>query len=160
MRRKAFTLIELVIVMAIIGILSTMFIMSAAESQRSADVTNILNNLQNLRLAALSYYADNVGKTFDRNLTSKVKEYTNNWDSVRNGNLYYVINDTSSKKWWAAYWTQEPAEFKKKIQARATSMSLKGTTNSLDSGSNPEASPGSFTSDHKFVLLLIRSGNR
>ena len=159
MRRKAFTLIELVIVMAIVAILSSMFIMSASESQRSADVTNIFNNLQNLRIAALTYYADNVGKNFGRDLTSAVKAYTHDWDNVRNGAHYYVINDATNKVWYAAYWVREPAAFKQRIHGRASSLGLLGTNKSINESAVPEAKPGTYN-NHNFALIKIRSGNK
>ena len=156
MRHKGFTLIELVIVMAIITILSSMFIMSAAESQRSADVTNIYNNLNNIKIAALAYYADNVGKNFDTNLTTKVKAYTHDWDSVRNANQYSVINDKTNKNWWAVYHVQEPAQFRTRLAARASSLGLKGT----DNKDSPEAKPDTYKSSQTYALIKIRSGSK
>ena len=158
MRRKAFTLIELIIVMAIIAILSSMFIMSAAESERSADITNVYNNLNNLRIAALAYYADNVGKNFDRDLSTAVKAYTHDWESVRNADGYYVINDAANKNWWAVYHVQEPAVFKTRLAARASSLGLKGTDKNILN--SLEAKPDPYKSSQTYALIKIRSGTR
>ena len=65
-RRKGFTLVELLIVIVVIGILSAMMMISSSEAVSSAKATNIVNNLRAVKVAALAYYADHSDK-FDSN---------------------------------------------------------------------------------------------
>ncbi len=60
MKRKGFTLVELLIVIVVIGVLSAMMMLSSTEAVSSARAASIISNLRNLKTAALSYYADNI----------------------------------------------------------------------------------------------------
>ena len=69
MKRKGFTLVELLIVIVVIGILSAMMMISSSEAVSSAKATTIVNNLRAVKVAALSYYADHSDKFDPDNLT-------------------------------------------------------------------------------------------
>lgn len=56
MKRKGFTLVELLIVVAIIAALAVMMMMSATGSVSDAEVSAIMANLRSLKTAALSEY--------------------------------------------------------------------------------------------------------
>ena len=58
--RKAFTLIELLIVIVVIGILSSMMLLSSLEAINSADTATVISNLTNLKKAATLWYMDNL----------------------------------------------------------------------------------------------------
>ena len=58
MKRKGFTLVELLIVIVVIGILSAMMMISSSEAVASAKATNIVANLRAMQVAALSYYEE------------------------------------------------------------------------------------------------------
>ncbi|MBQ2617160.1 MAG: type II secretion system protein [Synergistaceae bacterium] len=60
MKRKGFTLVELLIVIVVIGILSAMMMLSSTEAVTSAKASNIISNLRNLKTAALAYYVDHL----------------------------------------------------------------------------------------------------
>jgi len=64
--KKGFTLVELLIVIVVIGILSAMMMLSSTEAVSSAKAAKIVNNLRNLRTAALSWYVDNVDRITDK----------------------------------------------------------------------------------------------
>ena len=57
--KKAFTLVELLIVIVVLGILAAMMMFSSTEAVTTAKANNIITGLDTLRKAALSWYADN-----------------------------------------------------------------------------------------------------
>ena len=59
MNKKGITLIELLIVIAIIGILAVIAVPAYIGQQRNATRTEAYSNLQNLRLLEEQYYAEN-----------------------------------------------------------------------------------------------------
>jgi prepilin-type N-terminal cleavage/methylation domain-containing protein len=65
MNSKAFTLIELIIVVAIIGILAMIAIPAYVGQQKSAARTEAYSNLQNLRLLEEQFFAENGTYTAD-----------------------------------------------------------------------------------------------
>jgi len=58
-RRKAFTLIEMLVVIIIIGILSAMVFISLANSADKAKAVKIVNNMSTLKSALIVYYTNN-----------------------------------------------------------------------------------------------------
>lgn len=58
-KKRAFTLVELLIVVIIIGILAGMMLLSAGSATDSAKAARILSDLRNTKSAALLYWADN-----------------------------------------------------------------------------------------------------
>ena len=59
LRRQAFTLVELLIVIIIIGILAGAMLLVRQSGQDSADATVIINDLRTMKAAALMFDADN-----------------------------------------------------------------------------------------------------
>ena len=57
-RKGGFTLVELLIVIMIIAILAGMMLLATGSATDSAEATKIINDLRNLKSAALLYYAD------------------------------------------------------------------------------------------------------
>ena len=71
MKRKGFTLVELLIVIVVIAILSAMMMMSSSEAVSSAKASTIVSNLNAMKSAALSYYADHMDTVASKDLTNE-----------------------------------------------------------------------------------------
>ena len=66
---KGFTLVELLIVVAVIGVLATMMTMSSSDAVDSAGANTILSNLNSMKTAAYQMYMENptiASKTNDK----------------------------------------------------------------------------------------------
>ena len=80
-KRRGFTLVELLIVIVVIGVLSAMMMLSSTEAVSSAKASNIVSNLRNLKTAALAWYADNLDSADAVNIEGKrdqILKYMNN----------------------------------------------------------------------------------
>ena len=161
---KGFSLVELVIVMAVIGILSSMFMLSSSESISNANANNIITNLRNFSMAAMAYYTDNIdtfGKTPNTAISlSDVTPYMHNEGNVPDKNNYIVTNDSGT--WWAGYnltTALDNDKVREKLQGRSESANLKGTTNSSTppTKSSSDGKYPAYDSTHTCVWLLIRS---
>ena len=87
-KRKAFTLVEVLIVVIIIGILSGYLLLVAGSGSDKANATRIVSNLRNLKTAAVMYYADkNEWASYDISL---LNEYIDS--NIRSD--YKMSNDT------------------------------------------------------------------
>ena len=87
--RRGFTLVELLIVIVVIGILSAMMMLSAAEIAASADATAIISNLRNWKTATLEWYVDNLDKVKENgHLTT---------DTTNDGKFRYADDVPSSE---------------------------------------------------------------
>ena len=175
MKRKGFTLVELLIVIVVMGILAAMMSISSSEAKLSADASNIVNKLRNIKTAAMQMYVDELdlwetttdGKdssdTQRFNMT-EVKKFLN----ADNGYDGFVIvqkannaNDVYAKReWYAGYnFGDNDTKLKTKISGRVAQDDLYGSDNKTlsDNDSCTPAKP--FTSSHNVVLMLIKKGN-
>ena len=138
MRRKGFTLIELMIVLVVIGILAAMMMFSSTESEEMARTTKIINDLQMLKRAALSYYADHYDEfRVDYQkvvVVEDVAKYIGNQnDPDLAGDKYFftVLNNNTdgTAVWFVYYWPQKAnmlqrAGIRRRLEAKARSQQL------------------------------------
>ena len=112
--RKGFTLVELLIVIGIMGTLSSLAMIAGQEASDAAKATNIADGLEKVAIAAMAYYADN-SEIIDVNgaTTKDVVDGANAYLKVAvvEGRLLqegkYAIGlsgeDDKAATWWVAY---------------------------------------------------------
>lgn len=133
-KRKGFTLVELLIVIVVIGILSSMMMMSSTEAVTSAKASNIVSNLRNLKTAALALYVDSLDH-FAANPTESPKakdvfHYLNSGTQIPDSADYVFESVTVSGKegWYVAYHitgtNSETTSIKTKLKGRAKAVGL------------------------------------
>ena len=140
-KRKGFTLVELLIVIVVIGILSAMMMMSSTEAVTSAKASNIVSNIRNLKTAALAYYTDNLDDFADSSTSSTAKIDKDAWFKYLNGgenipdkdNYSLIANDEG---WFVGCSVDGTAEERERIRVklagRAKSVGLLKTASSTD----------------------------
>ena len=166
-KRSGFTLVELLIVIVVIGVLSTMMMLSSTEAVTSAKVSNIVSNLRNLKTAALAYYTDNLNNysLTDETLNSvrsDIFKYLSNANNIDEGEYKYYGFNNVGDKWYVWYGLNNdtagkamPQSVRDKLEARASSLGLLngGVT---PNGGKKEAAYTADGSNHWFVSLRVR----
>ena len=150
-KRKGFTLVELLIVIVVIGILSAMMMLSSTEAVTSARASNIVSNLRNFKTAALAYYVDNMDKATAGSASAWesmyisatgtgsmdiVAKYMNNNTASTGGSTpdstltNYGIACSATGNWFVFYKfpTGDQSRIKEKIKGRAQSVGIYGAT--------------------------------
>ncbi len=147
--RKGFTLVEMLIVIVVIGVLSSMMMISSTESINSAKASDIITSLNNIKVAALAHYVDSFD-TYNRTPTqaldiANIKPYLNNGSSLTSE---YGV-ESNNKLWFAKCDLTKlgnNSQIKSKLAGRANSAGLK-------SAASPTAA--NYT-DENTVYLRIR----
>lgn len=133
---KGFTLAEVLLVIAIIGVLSGMMMIASSESVKTTEANNIVNNLRNFASAAMTFYTDSMDHfTATSKATSNdpadlktyvVKYMYNGGNSIQNSGDYYVKNNNG--KWWVGYDIPANSDgIKTRLKAKAQSSNLRGS---------------------------------
>ena len=81
-KRKGFTLIELMIILAVLAILASMMMFSSTETVTTAKALSIINNLQTIRKGVIAWYTDN---------REKVRYMNNHKINVQGANAYDAL---------------------------------------------------------------------
>lgn len=161
MKRKGFTLVELLIVIVVIGVLSAMMMLSSTEAVSSARASNIVSNLRNLKTAALAYYVDNLDKYDKANVNANdaldkitsadtILKYLSG--SGTNANYSgYGFKGTTSGTWYVYYNVTNDGNVKTKLAGRAGSTGLIGRSDaSFASGDK------TVYTNQNYVAMFIR----
>ncbi len=147
MKRRGFTLVELLIVIVVIGVLSAMMMLSSTEAVTSARASNIVSNLRNLKTAATAMYVDhqdganaleNGEYTGDGTKSMDiVVKYMNNGGGSSSGTVdasmtNYGIEKASDNSWFVYIKDVTDSKVQEKLAGRAKSVGLLKAADSDD----------------------------
>ena len=132
---KGFTLLELLVVIGVMGILSSLAMVGGQEATNAARATNIADGLEKAASAMMMYYSDNADKINDEGaeaaaITTGANAYlkTKLADSAANGKYYVVLSSATkaaNAKWYVAYqFLATDDALKAMIANKATRMQL------------------------------------
>ena len=179
-KRKGFTLVELLIVIVVIGVLSAMMMLSSTEAVTSAKASNIISNLTQLKKAVLSWYVDNLDKitvanngeykinndlvsTYVNNHSDEILKYLSNGTAIKLKNKseekegnYILTGINLSKKWYICYVVGDAKSnnrLKEKLAAKAASVGLQGS-NQIKLNGTDELAKSTYNGQ-KFAFMLV-----
>ncbi|MBQ7221475.1 MAG: type II secretion system protein [Synergistaceae bacterium] len=130
--RKGFTLLEMLVVIVTLGVLSAVMMFSMLGTVTTADVNNIINNMQMLRTATQIWYKNNASRVvmigseykirtdgvdqtfsdFMKDHQDEIRKYLSNTDLLvlrpdkegkNNTGDYSLIAVSKGKKWYVCY---------------------------------------------------------
>lgn len=102
MKRKGFTLVELLIVIAVLGALTAMMTLSSSGAASSAKAASIINGLHTMRTAVTMYIAENsAGNPTASDFTSKRSSYID--EAIDDAKFVVIAGTGTDKNWYAGY---------------------------------------------------------
>lgn len=170
--RRGFTLAEMLIVIAVIGILSSMMMVASSESVKTTRVSNIISTLRNFASAAMTFYTDSMDyftkyPSYDKDidnsaqLTGRVMKYMyNGGNSIQDKTSYKVVNNSGT--WWVGYNVGSDSDseaLKTRLTNRADSANLIGSTGINAAPTKSDSTYPKYNGDPA-VWLLIRSNSK
>lgn len=181
--RRGFTLAEMLIVIAVIGVLSSMMMVASSESVRTSKAGNIIATLQNFASAAMTFYTDSMDYfTKDPSHNTDIDGHTtglkgwvmkymyNGGNSVQDKDSYTVLNhwDATNKisTWWAGYNVGNDSDstgLKERLKNRADSANLNGTgtaTSNINTAPTKNGNNYRKYNGENIVWLLIRTNGK
>ena len=162
MKRRGFTLVELLIVIVVIGVLSAMMMLSSTEAVSSARASNIVSNLRNLKTAALAFYIDHVD-SYDLSTIDDAAKL--DADGIKEKILKYMGNDSNNitedytfvgkdpETWFILYNVKNDENVKSKLAGRAASVGLIGAS---DNNTFVKGYKTTYTAANSVVGMFIR----
>ena len=167
--RKGFTLLELLVVIGVMGILSSLAMVGGQEATNAARATNIADNLEKAASAMMMYYSDNADSINKSGTTAAAvatgaSAYLKNAlleAAGENTDVYFVAlseANNASAQWYVGYKFQDADDALKAIIAnKATRMQLNDKTADVPaSGSDPAKPVAAYDGTTDIVYMLVR----
>ena len=162
MKRKGFTMAELLIVITVIGVLASMMMVSSNEAVATSRATDIIANLRALKGAALMHYVDSMDY-YNSNTDDSVKlkienlrkyvdrEAGEEGSKLGQGDGYFAFEATADGikgRWYVGYiFNKNDTDIIPKLTARAKSLALLKAAGASDG--NEDA--GTVTAEELFA---------
>ena len=161
-KRRGFTLVELLIVIVVIGVLAAMMMLSSTEAVSSARASNIVSNLRNLKTAATAMYVDRLdsasgmeaGEVASNGTTASksfdvVLKYLNAGGNDKTSYQGYGIANKDGE--WYVYYSVSDSNVKSKLAGRAKSVGLCGNDTATNMKSNDV-----YTNQNNVGLFVVK----
>ncbi len=180
--RKGFTLVELLIVIAIIALLGSMGVVSGKEANNIAEAQKIVENLHIIGAAMEMYYADNnvaiakgtgsydvtnLPSTIQTGLAAYMKDtslVTAEAAASAAAGKYNISISASGNQWWLCYTLDEaPTKLSNILANKAVQEGFRKSD--VDSDELPvpagaaegtKPTPNIYTADGKLIYLRVR----
>jgi len=144
-RKGGFTLVELLIVIMIIAILAGMMLLATGSATENAEATKVINDLRNVKGAALMYYAENnswPGAAAAIDATTSIEPYMDrSFDVAKYGQVQVGAELADGRQFIGFPTLTVPNGVKNKLASKATDSGLFGTN---AGGNYTNASAGVF----------------
>ena len=129
-KHKGFTLIELVILLAIIGVLAAVMALMTNNAASSSRANHIIHDFRNLKTAAVSWH--NVNKNSGNHDRKAILNYLNNNSMVRvaeaaEGKGSYILRTNDGGRSWFVGCELNDAKTKGRLTAKANTLKLLGS---------------------------------
>ena len=168
--RKGFTLLELLVVIGVMGILSSTAMIAGQQATDAARATNIADGLEKAASAMMMYYSDNADTINESGATAAVitagaNAYlkTKLADSAGAGKYFVALSGTgaATDKWFVAYqFLETDTALKAMIANKSTRMNLKASNTPVaddpDTTDVDESEQDNPYTNGETVYMLVR----
>jgi general secretion pathway protein G len=129
-KARGFTLVEMLIVIAIIGILSGGLMLTMGAGTDKAEASRIVSDLNSLKLAAGLYYADNLGGEMTPSV-EVLKPYMSSPESLAGGRYEFVSGQDAGQWFVGCDISAAPSGVRTRLKRMAAAGGLRcGVTSS------------------------------
>ena len=157
---KGLTMIEMLIVITVIGVLSSMMMMSSTETVSTSNAMNIITTLRNFTVATMSLYNDSPDLRKDtetRDITSYVRPYTykGTTNSGNDDDVYknYCVKNFGGNLYAGYEFPYDDKALKGKVSKHTAENGLLGS----DNISTTSTAPTDDYSNQDVVWMKVRS---